>query len=168
MNAPSILVTSDYTLCPDALGPLREIGRVDYLFPATTAQVERVIDQYDAILCDAAVKFDLALLARARQLRVIATPSTGTDHLDKRFLAQRGIETIDLACEYGLLESFTATAEGAWALLLACVRRLPRNFDRAKAGCIGLEDRTRAPRQLAGKTLGVIGCGRLGSLVARY
>jgi phytanoyl-CoA hydroxylase len=167
-SRPRILVTSDCTLCPHALDPLRQIGQVDYLFPATAAQVEPVLHQYDAIMCDASIKFDQALLSRASMLRIIATPSTGTDHVDKQFLARRGIELIDLAREYELIESFTATAEGTWALLLACVRRLPRSFERAKAGCIGLEDRSWAPRQLSGKTLGIIGCGRVGGRVARF
>ena len=39
-----------------------------------------------------------------------------------------------------LLDQFTATAEGAWLLLLACVRRLPAQFDRAKRGEIGPND----------------------------
>src|SRR5688500_6779168 len=95
-NGWSTLVTSDCTLCPQALDPLWQVGRVDYRFPATRADVAAVIHNYDAILCDLAVKFDREMLARAARLRVIATPATGTDHLDKPYLRERGIAQIDI------------------------------------------------------------------------
>jgi len=64
------------------------------------------------------------------------------------------------------LDSITATAELAWGLLLATVRRLPWAFDAAKAGHWA-RDGYRG-HQLSGKTLGILGYGRLGRIVAEY
>jgi D-3-phosphoglycerate dehydrogenase len=111
---------------------------------------------------------DQELIGNARRLRFVATPSTGTDHIDKPALAGRGIELLDIATEYDLLETFTATAEGTWALLLAALRRLPAEFERAKRGCVSFSADRPIPWQLSGKTLGVVGVGRLGRMVARY
>ncbi|HCN07206.1 MAG TPA: hypothetical protein DIT01_04670 [Lentisphaeria bacterium] len=168
MSKPRILVTSNCVACPEALEPLRRIGQVDCKYPVDRATALAVIDRYDAVMCDAGIQFDEAVLSRAERLRIIATPSTGTDHLDKKTMAARGIEWIDIAKEYDLIERFTATAEAAWLLLLACIRRLPRNFERAKRGCLGPEDWESLPKQLCGKTLGVIGHGRLGRMVTQY
>lgn len=162
-----ILVTCDYTLCPDALDPLKALGQVIHIYPIDRKQLREQIVNVDAWLCFTSVKVDREVLAAARRLRVVATPSTGTDHIDKQALAARNIILLDIATEYELLEQFTATAEGAWTLLLACTRRLPMNFERAKQGCVGVADSGHLPRQLSGKTLGVIGYGRLGRMMGQ-
>jgi D-3-phosphoglycerate dehydrogenase len=163
-----IFVTCDCDLCPEALEPLRRIGQVDYRPPPYRDEVLDSLVEYSGWMCNTALRIDDAVLDRATSLKVIATSSTGTDHIDKKSLAQRGIQLIDIAREYELLDSFTATAEGAWALLLAAVRRLPQQFERAKQGCIGWDDTSWAPPQLSSKALGVVGCGRLGRMVAEY
>src|SRR5690348_10534377 len=98
-HRPSVLVTSDCTLCPQALDGLRAAGDMDYRFPLERAAALEIVGRYDAILCDAYLKFDRELLSRATRLRVIATPSTGTDHLDKAYLRERGAECFDLSQE---------------------------------------------------------------------
>ena len=163
-----ILVTCDYTLCPQALDPLKAVGQVIHRFPIDRKQLCDQIVQADALLCFTTVRVDRDILAAAKRLRVVATPSTGTDHIDKKALAERNIPLLDIATEYELLDEFTATAEGAWALLLACTRRLPRDFERAKQGCVGIADPNWVPRQLSGKTLGVVGFGRLGRMVGQF
>ena len=163
-----ILVTSDCEICPEALDPLREVGEVAYRHPPDPDQVREELGEYTGWLCHTQFRVDETMIERATNLKVIATCSTGTDPLDKPALARHSIQLLDQAKEYELLEGFTATAEGAWALLLAAVRRLPRDFERAKRGCIGPADPLAAPHQLSGKTLGIVGCGRLGRMVAEY
>ena len=163
-----ILVLSNCDLCLQALEPLQNVGQVDYRPAATRAEVFDILADYDVVMCDGRVKFDREMLAVSGRVRIIATPSTGTDHLDKKCLAERGIEWIDIATEYELLDQFTATAEGAWLLLLACVRRLPAQFDRAKRGEIGPDPTGPTPHQLAGLTLGIAGYGRLGHMMGQY
>lgn len=165
---PRILVLPCLTLCPEALDPLYAVGDVDYRYPTDPSTLAKIVGDYEAILCHADMRFDRPLLERATRLRIIATPSTGTDHLDKPTLSERGIELIDLSQEFDLIEQFTATAEGAWSLLLAAARRLPRDFERAKRGELGGADTNWAPHQLAGLTLGIVGHGRLGSMVGDY
>jgi len=168
MARPHMLVTSDCRVCPEALAPLRQIGDVDYQFGLTRDDMRDIVGRYDAIMCDGMVVLDRDLLASAARLRVVATPSTGTDHIDKPYLSERGISFIALTTEYDVIEQFTATAEGSWALLLAAIRRLPQDFQRAKRGIRGLEDPYERRPQLSGKTLGVVGYGRLGRMVGEY
>ncbi len=168
MARPRILVTSDCRVCPEVLEPLRRVAAVDERFGLTRDAMRAIVDKYDAVMCDGMVVLDRDLLATARRLRVVATPSTGTDHIDKAFLSERDIAFIALTTEYDVIEQFTATAEGAWLLLLAAIRRLPHDFERAKRGDRGLEDPTQQRPQMAGKTLGIMGYGRLGRMVGEY
>ncbi len=126
----------------------------------------RALPGYDAYLASMACRVTPEMLAAAPRLRVIATPSTGTDHLPREEMAARGIRLISLRDYPEFLEKITSTAEHAWALLLALLRRIPAASRTAASG--------RWPRnaflghQLSGKTLGVVGYGRLGRMTARY
>ena len=81
------------------------------------------ISNYDAYIASGAVLMNKEVLDRAKP-KVIASPSTGTDHIDVNYAENKNIQVIHIAKELDLLESFTATAEQAWALL-CCVRKLP-------------------------------------------
>jgi D-3-phosphoglycerate dehydrogenase len=168
LQVPDILVAVDLTRCIEALEPLRRVGRVEYLANPRQEQVEAMIGEFDAYMGHTDVRLTEQLLTRAPRLRVACTCSTGTDHIDKDELSRRNIDLIALTTEYGLLDTFTSTAEMAWLLLLACRRRLPSLFERAKAGRIGLDPNYPLPPQLSCKTMGVIGYGRLGKMLVEY
>ena len=68
--------------------------------------------------------------------------------------------------EYALLEQITATAELAFALMLAAARKIPAAYNAAMTG-FWARDVFRG-RQLSGKTLGVLGVGRLGTMMVEY
>ena len=105
-----------------------------------------------------------SLLDHAPKLRFIQSVSAGVDHFPKDALRARGIR---LASAQGANER--AVAEHAMALILALTRRLGEARDnQAKAhwrGMIG--DRSRREDELGGKTLVVVGMGRIGSRLAR-
>ena len=124
------------------------------------------IDQFDVYLSSLHVRFDKPVIDRADKLKIVATPSTGLDHLDVNALAQRGIELQSIKTDYQLLDSITATAEMAWALMLAAVRRVPKAYQAAMRGHWA-RDEFRG-NQMSGKTLGILGVGRLGTMVAAY
>jgi D-3-phosphoglycerate dehydrogenase len=119
----------------------------------------------DAYLANARVVIDRELLDAAPRLRVIGSPSTGTDHKDLRAIDARGITRFDIAQEYDLINSFSATSELAFALLLAVNRRLKPAMAAAERGDWARERFTGF--QLLGKTLGIVGLGRLGTISAR-
>ena len=104
------------------------------------------------------------LIPAAGRLRFIQSISSGTDQYDKAALAERGIR---LASAQGV--NARAVAEHAVALMLALARRLPEARDnqmqRVWRGMIG--DLTQREDELGGKTLLVIGLGRIGSRLAQ-
>ncbi|MCX5662287.1 MAG: hypothetical protein NTW19_21620 [Planctomycetota bacterium] len=149
------------------LGGLRDVADVEWAPPSRELLATR-LHEFDAYLASLHIPLDRVMIANAARgrLRLVATPSTGLDHLDLPALESSGVRLISLRGEEALLGRITSTAEQAWGLLLAAVRRIPAGH---AAACRGewARDRFRGT-QLAGKTLGVIGVGRLGSMVAQY
>ena len=111
-------------------------------------------------------RVDAAILDRAPLLRVISQTGRSTPHVDHDACAARGIAVLTGG------SAPVAPAELTWALVLAAARRLPRYAERLQAGewqRNGLEGTEGAlGHVLHGRTLGVLGLGRIGSLVAGY
>ena len=117
----------------------------------------------DALVCLLLDRIDAALIARAPKLRVIANCAVGYDNVDLAAATRAGIavtNTPDVLTE--------ATAELAFALMLAAARRLPEAeaMVRSKRWPGWRLDQLLGV-QLHGKTLGVIGRGRIGKAVVR-
>lgn len=159
-----ILNTLDLSGCPEALQAFDDIGIVDTL-PADAETVAAAIGDYDAYLSSLKVPVDAAMLSRAKRLRVIGTPSTGTDHLDLGAIQEAGIQCFDISREFDLINSFSATSELAFGALLALNRKICEARRAVLDGNWGREVFTGF--QLMGKTLGIIGLGRLGRFSAR-
>lgn len=89
------------------------------------------------------------------RLRLIATRSTGFDHIDLDYCQQAGVTVCNVP-DYG----DHTVAEHAFALLLALARRIPQAVERTRRGDFSQTDLRGF--ELAGKTIGVIGTGRIG------
>lgn len=101
------------------------------------------------------------------RLRVIASNTTGHPHIDVAYARERGIEVACLKFAQDFLRTITPTAELTWGLILALTRNL---VPAHRAVLEGQWDRRPfgAPAMLSSLSLGIIGHGRLGSMVARY
>ena len=150
----------------DVKALLAEVGQVDYM-PRDRNLLRDVIADYDAIWIHFDVKVDAEVIARAGRLRVINTATTGTDHIDKVAAAARGIRILSTARDQGLLNTFTATAELGWMMLLAIARNFRGANREATAGRWTGSERFQGD-QLMGSTLGVLGVGRLGRMTAGF
>jgi len=147
--------------------PLKEIADITVVEETREAVIAR-IPYADACLAALTVRLDRHILELATRLRVIAFPATGRDHIDLDCAAERGIAILSLKEDTQFLyEYITCTAEMAWALMLAMVRRLPWAFEAAKEGRWRGEGLPRG-HQVSGMTLGIIGYGRLGRIMAEY
>jgi phosphoglycerate dehydrogenase-like enzyme len=122
----------------------------------------RQLPEADVLVVSMMWKNELAGIAG--RLKLIQSISAGTDHYDKGVLSAHGIK---LASAAGV--NAAAVAEHAMALILALSRRLPEARDNQHArhwrGMIG--DLARREDQLTGKTLLIVGLGRIGARLAR-
>jgi D-3-phosphoglycerate dehydrogenase len=129
--------------------------------------VNEIIKDCDVIL-DAYMKipFPADRINAACQLKLFVTATTGSDHIDSSSLVKRGIPLLTLHGQKDLLRNITPAAEHSWLLLMACARHLGA----AIQGVLGGEwDRNKYPgMMLRGRTLGIIGCGRIGQWMATY
>jgi D-3-phosphoglycerate dehydrogenase len=106
------------------------------------------------------------LLPLKPRCRLIAVPTTGLDHIDLHACAERGIEIISLYGEREFLSTVRATSELTIALALSLIRNLPRAVQSVQMGEWD-RDQFRGT-ELYGKTAGIVGLGRLGSITADY
>lgn len=133
----------------------------------TPAAVAEVIGEAVAVL-DASMKvtLDAGLLGRAKGLQLVVTATTGADHIDAAHLAAREIPLWTLKGQNHVTDQLTPAAELSWLLLMACGRHLKAAMAHAERG---EWNRELFPGiMLNGRTLGLVGCGRIGKWMARY
>ncbi len=109
-------------------------------------------------------RIDAAVLAGCPRLRVIATPTTGLTHIDVREAERRRIRIVSLRGRTAFLRTVYATAEYTVGLMLALLRRLPAAASHVAAG--GWDRYRFRGAELHGRTVGIIGFGRVGRMVA--
>ena len=148
-----------------ARGILTKFAQVRESALSRPALLKEVAD-VDGLIVRLGHRVDEELLSAAHRLRFVATATTGLNHIDLEAATRHGVTVLSLKGETAFLDTVTATAEHTWGLLLALVRNLPG----ALAHVIeGQWDRNRfMGRQLNDLTLGIIGYGRLGRMVAGY
>ena len=120
--------------------------------------IRRIAD-YDGLVVRSATKVTADLLAAAVRLKVVGRAGIGIDNVDLAAATARGVVVMNTP--YG--NSIT-TAEHAIALLMSCARSLPAADRSTRAG--KWEKSRFMGVEVAGKTLGLVGCGNIGSIVA--
>lgn len=139
---------------------LRQSFEVDLGLEMSDEELREAIGSYDAILVRSATQVTADLIERADNLKVIGRAGTGVDNVDIPAATRRGIVVAN-APE----SNSVAAAEHTLALALALCRNVPQAHGSLTGGAW---ERSRFKgSELYGKTLGVIGFGRIGQLVAR-
>ena len=119
----------------------------------------RIIDQYDGLAIRSATKATAEIIAKADNLKVIGRAGIGVDNIDIGAASAKGIVVMNTP--FG--NSIT-TAEHAIAMMFAVARQIPQASASTHAG--KWEKSAFMGVEITGKTLGVIGCGNIGSVVA--
>jgi D-3-phosphoglycerate dehydrogenase len=123
------------------------------------AELERRIGEFDGILIRSATKLDAGLLAKAERLRAVGRAGVGVDNVDVDAATKRGIVVANAP-----QSNVITAAEHTVGMLLALARNIPQAHG---ALVRGAWDRSKySGIELYEKTLGVIGFGRIGQLVA--
>ena len=167
MNRKSlnILVTESANYSKEALAIYRTIGHV------RTAECSRkdllnLTADADVLVVRMRHLIDAELLSHTPRLRVIVSPTTGLTHIDQEAAAWHSVKILNLRGETAFLEKITPTAELTWGLILCLSRRLPEAF--AQTGGGDWDRDALRGQALQDRTLGIVGLGRLGRMVANY
>ena len=169
VTGPNILVTAPLYFMPTVRQQIIENSHCVLAHGAPVEALIELLANADGWLCSPApaYRIDEQILAAAPLLKVIATPSTGSNHIDKEYCEKRGIRVISLKGS-PVIDQVYASSEFSFALLLAVMRKLPYAFDGVRAGLWrNAEERYRGV-EFYGKTLGLIGYGRIGRNMSRY
>jgi len=126
----------------------------------TPAELLEAIGEYDALITRSETKVTAEVLARGTRLKVVGRAGVGVDNVDVEAATERGVVVVNVpgANTY-------STAEQAMGLLIAAARHIPQAHNAlAREG--RWDRKTYVGTELYGKTLGIIGLGRIGSEVA--
>lgn len=158
-----IVVTSD--LPGSALDQLRREHDVELLSPdghVPPDALARAVRDAEALLCLLTNRVTREVIAGAPRLRVIGNCAVGYDNIDVAAASERGVVVVNTP---NVLTD--ATADFTWALLLAAARHVPRADRYVRDGRFrGWELGLLLGRPVHGRTLGIIGLGRIGRAVA--
>lgn len=168
-NRPRILVITPVRHIEGVADILEAVGDVTYMDDPTMSEVVASIREYDAIYTNpnkSKVFIGCEVIDAGTTLKAICTASTGTNHIDKTYAAEKGIAVLALTEERDVINSISSTAEFAFALTMASLRHVVHSHN---AVLNGEWDYMRfIGRHMNSLTIGVIGFGRLGSMYSRY
>jgi len=125
-------------------------------------ELAAAVGEYDAVIVRSGAKVTARVLEKPGKVKAIARAGVGVDNIDLEAATARGILVLNTA-----EASTLSTAEHALALLLSLARKVPQAHASLKSGQLEWKKRSAYQgTQLAGKTLGVVGLGRIGRTVA--
>jgi len=142
-----------------------EVSVSEFDRPLTPEELLEKAKGVDALLSLLTDKIDGEVVdAIGPQLKIVSNYAVGFDNIDVPALSERGIVAVNTPSD----EVNEAVAEHTWALMLSLARRIVEADEAVKRGAYsGWEPAIFLGVNLIGKTLGVIGLGRIGSMVAR-
>ena len=155
---PKVLISDK--LSPRAADILSERGvEVDVKTGLEPAELAAIIGEYDGLAIRSATKVTGEILDAATNLKVVGRAGIGVDNVDIPEATARGVVVMNTP--YG---NAVTTAEHAISMILALARQIPAANESTQAG--KWEKMRFMGTEITGKTLGVIGCGNIGSIVA--
>lgn len=157
MSKHRILIADQ--LDPTGLEMLRKDGAdVHQLAKEERERLPEILADFDALVVRSATKVTADLLRAGKRLKVVGRAGIGVDNVDVAAATELGILVVNAPTA-----NLTSATEHTFALLLALARRIPLADASTKAGGW---DRKITGVELQGKTLGVVGFGRIGQKVA--
>lgn len=155
---PKVLISD--ALSPAAVEIFKTRGvEVDQKVGLKPDELAAIIDQYDGLAIRSSTKVTKELLEKATRLKVVGRAGIGVDNVDVPAASAKGVVVMNTP--FG--NSIT-TAEHALAMMFALARDIPQANASTHAG--KWEKSKFMGVELCGKTLGVVGCGNIGSIVA--
>ena len=132
---------------------------VDVITGLSKDELIDIIPEYDGLAVRSSTRPDAEIIGAAKNLKVIGRAGIGTDNIDKSAATARGVVVMNTPFGNAI-----TTAEHAIAMLFAAARQIPKASERTQNGEWPKSDFK--GMELFGKTLGIIGCGNIGALVA--
>lgn len=134
--------------------------------PMTRQNFLKNIEKYDGLIVRLEHLIDEEVFQFGRNLSFVGSATTGLNHIDMDAAKKYGVEVLSLRGETDFLQSIHATAEHSFGLMLSVIRHVPAAHNDVMNGAWH-RDQFKGD-ELAGKTICILGLGRLGSKMASY
>ena len=132
----------------------------DLQFDLTKEQIEKILGRYDGVVIRSKLKFDSELIDKATKLKFIARVGAGMENIDVAYAEKKGIK-----CFHAPEGNRSAVAEHAMGMLLTLMNNICRADRQVRSGK-WIREGNRG-NELEGKTVGIIGYGKMGSAFAQ-
>jgi D-3-phosphoglycerate dehydrogenase len=125
-----------------------------------------ILARMDVVFAPLGYFFDKEKIDAAKNLKVIASNTTGIPHIDAEYAKSKNIEVISLFGRREFLDTITPVSELTWGLIVALMRHIPQAFDSVKRGEWERKN-FGGKRMLSRMAMGIVGLGRLGAMIAK-
>lgn len=168
-NKIKILVTAPFDFLNEEKDLLKKYFNCDFIYGVDLNSVLKKADQYQGWLCAPSPKYviDKKILRHFSNLKIIVTPSTGVNHINKKDCDNLNIALKSLK-DTKITKSITASSEYTLTLLLSLIRKMNIAMTYPLQGRWREQESKLRSIELNGKTVGIIGFGRIGGNLAKY
>jgi phosphoglycerate dehydrogenase-like enzyme/CMP-N-acetylneuraminic acid synthetase len=164
------LINTPLDFMPEVKDKFEEIANCTIISKDSSIdEVIKYITYADIWICSPCPKYiiDENILKHANKLKIIASTSTGTNHIDMNYCKKHNIKILSLK-DSEKVKNITASSEFTFALMLSTIRNVCQSFDNVKNNGWREKESNLRANELCGKTLGIVGLGRIGSNNAKY
>jgi len=153
-----VLISDNLSTC--GVDILKKAGlEVEFRSKTTVEEIEKMIGDYDALIIRSATKVTAGLLEKAAKLKIVGRAGSGLDNVDIPAATKKGIVVMNTPGG-----NTVTTAEHTIGMIFASARMIPQAYSSMKAG--KWEKKKFEGVELFDKTLGIIGLGAIGGVVA--
>ncbi len=153
-----ILVTDP--ISEEGINILRSHAQVNIKVDLKPEELKSIIGDYDALIVRSQTKVTADVIRAGKNLKVIARAGAGVDNIDVNEATREGILVVNAPTSNTI-----AVAEHVFGLILALARHIPQAHSKLKAGIWAKKEFMGV--EIRGKTLGIIGLGKIGTEVAK-
>ena len=168
-NKPKLLITTPIHFIKDLEKKFKQKYECIITRTENLNTLKKVLKNVDVWLCSPCPTYmiDKNILEVAKNLKLIVTPSTGSNHISKDHCKRKKI-VVKTLLKTKFIKNIHASSEFTFSLMLATLKKIPKAILSVKSGHWRDEEDTLRSKELYGRNIGIIGFGRIGSNVASY
>lgn len=168
-NKKKLLISAPFEFLEEEKKKLIKNYECIFAYGQPKTFVKKIIPKVDGWICSPSsqYKIDGEIIKKAKNLKLIVTPSTGSNHIDTNLCKKKNIKIFTLR-ESKKFNKIKASSEFTFALMLSVVRKIDKAQKIVKSGYWRNVESLLRTSELENKNLGIIGFGRIGSNLAKY